>query len=45
MKKKILIPVFASVMALSVSSIVNADEVNDSSQNKDDKTNNELNLG
>ncbi|EQF11242.1 hypothetical protein [Clostridioides difficile] len=29
MKKKILIPVFASVMALSVSSIVNADEVND----------------
>lgn len=45
MKKKILIPVFASVMALSVSSIVNADEVNDSSQNKDDKTNTELNLG
>ncbi len=32
-------------MALSVSSIVNADEVNDSSQNKDDKTNTELNLG
>ncbi|MDB0441032.1 C40 family peptidase [Clostridioides difficile] len=45
MKKKILIPVFASVMALSVSSIVNADEINDSSQNKDDKTNTELNLG
>lgn len=45
MKKKILIPVFASVMALSVSSIVNADEIKESSQNKDDKTNTELNLG
>lgn len=35
MKRKILVPMFASMMALSMNTIANADEVNNTSENKD----------
>ncbi|GAA3644977.1 C40 family peptidase [Asaccharospora irregularis] len=40
MKRKILVPMFASVMALSMNTVANADEVKDNSvENKEEKTN------
>lgn len=38
MKRKILVPMFASVMALSVNSVVNADEVKDTTIDKNENT-------
>lgn len=46
MKRKILVPMFASVVALSMGSIANADEVNNEQvENNDTKSNDILDLG
>ncbi len=46
MKRKILVPMFASVMALSINTVSNADEVeNKEQQNKEDKTTTAIELG
>lgn len=46
MKRKILVPMFASVVALSMGSIANADEVNNEQiENNDTKSNDVLDLG
>lgn len=45
MKRKILVPMFASVMALSMNTIANADEVeNNNIENKEDNTTNVIDL-
>lgn len=45
MKRKILVPMFASVMALSMNTIANADEVdNNKVENKEDNTTNVIDL-